>query len=304
MPIQPYIDDFLLSKEVEDGCSSNTVNAYKHDLVMFQKSIPENIEIDKINQVHIRAFLKILKDKNYSKMGISRKIACLKSFFGYLEKTLIIQQNPMKQINSPKIKAEEHLPKFLNMEDMKKLMHYLKTGEGLQYHTRQRIYLIIRLLYATMARVSEIANVKIGDIDFSNEILRLRGKGNKERIVPIDKETLVLVNDMLKDRIVYNKEDPLLINKYGHKLSVRSIQKDIQMVKNTIGFSKDKKMTPHVFRHTGATHLRQAGMDISELQDLLGHSSPNTTRIYAKNDITRIQESYKIKHPLNKWQES
>ncbi|MHA1339263.1 MAG: site-specific tyrosine recombinase/integron integrase [Promethearchaeota archaeon] len=300
MSIQIYIDEFLIAKELEEGCSPNTINAYRHDLEMFQKILPDDISIEKITPSHIRIFLMHLKKKKYTKWGISRKIACLKSFFKYLELNEIIKINPMKKISSPKIKQEEHLPKYLTEQEIIDFMNFLKEGKGLSYHTRKRIYLIVRLLYSTMARVSEIANAKIGDIDFDNGLIRLRGKGNKERIVPIDPETLNLIQEYLKDRIIYNKEDPLLINAYGKPLSVRLIQMDIKKAKEKFGFSKSKRITPHVFRHTGATHLRREGMDISELQDILGHSSPNTTRIYAKNDITRIAISYKQKHPLCK----
>jgi len=298
MSIQTYIEEFITAKEVEDGCSPNTVKAYKYDLALFQNSLPNNISIEQINTIHIRSFLTILKQKNYTKWGISRKIACLKSFFKYLELNEIIKTNPMKKINSPKIKQEEHLPKFLTETEMVKFMEFLKLTTDLNYTIRKRLYLIIRLLYATMARVSELVNIKIGDIDFELGMVRLRGKGNKERIVPIDMETLQLIKNYLSDRLKFNKEDPLLLNNFGKCLSVRTIQMDIKKAKEKFGFSESKKVTPHVFRHTGATHLRLEGMDISELQDILGHSNPNTTRIYARNDITKISQSYKEKHPL------
>jgi len=150
-----------------------------------------------------------------------------------------------------------------------------------------------------MARVSELCNIKIKDIDFEKGYIRLRGKGNKERIVPVDKKTLEIFKEHLRNRIVYNSEDYLLINTWGKKLTPRVVQVDIKTIKEKCGFPDSKIITPHVFRHTGATHLRRSGMDISELQDILGHSSPNTTRIYAKNDITKLKQSYSIMHPLN-----
>jgi len=210
-----------------------------------------------------------------------------------------LNQNPMKKINSPKIKREEQLPKFLSLNEMMELIETAKDGISIPYTVRKRIYIIIRLLYSTMARVSEIANATIQDINFSTNVIRLRGKGNKERMVPIDNETLNVIREYISDRIDYEETDSLLINNFGRPLSVRSIQKDIQTVKKALNFNDVKKLTPHIFRHTGATHLRQAGMDISELQDILGHSSPNTTRIYAKNDISRIKEEYSKLHPLN-----
>lgn len=305
MSLDIYVDDFLLSKEIENGCSPATIKAYGHDLSMFSRSLNKSLKdfsISKINHVQIRFFLKILRDREYTKSAIARKIACLRSFFNFLEQSEEITKNPMKKISSPRIKREESLPKFLNITEITDLLKFVKDGKEIPYITRKRIYIIIRLLYSTMARVSEIANAKIQDIDFSSCTMKLRGKGNKERIIPIDERTLEILMEYLSDRITYKKTEPLLVNKFGHALSVRTIQKDIQLVKMKFGLGEDRKLTPHIFRHTGATHLRQNGMDISELQDILGHSSPNTTRIYAKNDISKIKEEYVKKHPLNKLQ--
>ncbi|MBY9014727.1 MAG: tyrosine-type recombinase/integrase, partial [Candidatus Lokiarchaeota archaeon] len=141
--------------------------------------------------------------------------------------------------------------------------------------------------------------IQIKDIDFNKGYIRLKGKGSKERIVPVDYNTLNLFNEYLGNRISYTTEDYLLVNTQHHKLNPRVIQTDIKTIKEKCGFPDSKIITPHVFRHTGATHLRRSGMDISELQDILGHSSPNTTRIYAKNDITKLRQSYSKMHPLN-----
>lgn len=298
MSVQRYIDDFLLSKEIEDGCSPNTIRAYKYDLDLFGSTLDVEKGIDDIRAIDIRAFLRILKERHYTKVALARKIACLKSFFEFLEKSEYVTKNPMKKINSPRIKVEEHLPKFLSVKEMSRFLKFLQSGRGINYTTRKRIYVVVRLLYATMARVSEISNANVGDIDFASGLIRLRGKGNKERIVPVDKGTLNLLREYLLERIDYKPSDPLLINKFRDRLSVRSIQRDIRIAKEKFGIEENRKITPHIFRHTGATHLRQAGMDISELQDILGHSSPNTTRIYAKNDIRRIKEIYQNKHPL------
>ncbi len=150
-----------------------------------------------------------------------------------------------------------------------------------------------------MARVSELCNIRIRDIDFERGYIRLRGKGNKERFVPVDRTTLEIFKDYLKGRKTNESEDFLLVNTRNQKLNPRVVQGDIKTIREKCGFPNSKIITPHVFRHTGATHLRRSGMDISELQDILGHSNPNTTRIYAKNDITKLKESYTLMHPLN-----
>lgn len=294
-----FIEDFLISKEVEEGCASSTIKAYKYDLEKFV-SLVGDIELESpVIRQRIRFFLKKIKEKGYTKKGISRKIASLRSYFKFLNLNEFIEKNPMSTIKSPKVKLEENLPKFLNVRDIEIIFKKLNDRKLFNSKKSQRYYLIIRLLYSTMARVSELCNIKIRDIDFEKGYIHLRGKGNKERIVPVDQKTLEIFKEHLRNRISYIHEDYLLVNTRNQKLSPRVIQSDIKLIKEKCGFSESKIITPHVFRHTGATHLRRSGMDISELQDILGHSSPNTTRIYAKNDITKIKQSYSTMHPLN-----
>ncbi|MFX0018819.1 MAG: site-specific tyrosine recombinase/integron integrase [Promethearchaeota archaeon] len=294
-----FIDDFLISKEVEEGCAPSTIKAYKYDLDKFINSVGD-IEINSpVLRQRIRLFLKKIKDIGYSKKGIGRKIASLRSYFKFLTLNEFLEKNPMSTIKSPKIKLEESLPKFLKISDIEVIFNKLKDRKLFNSKKSKRYYLIVRLLYSTMARVSELCNIQVKDIDFEKGYLKLRGKGNKERIVPVDKTTLEIFNEHLRNRISYNSEDYLLVNTWGKKLSPRVVQADIKIIKERCGFPDSKIITPHVFRHTGATHLRRSGMDISELQDILGHSSPNTTRIYAKNDITKLKQSYSSMHPLN-----
>ncbi|MFX1345584.1 MAG: site-specific tyrosine recombinase/integron integrase [Promethearchaeota archaeon] len=294
-----FIEDFLISKEVEEGCTSSTIKAYRYDLEKFNKLVGDIDMNSPIVRQRIRLFLKKIKDMGYSKKGIGRKIASLRSYFKFLTLNEFIERNPMSTIKSPKIKLEESLPKFLNISDIDIIFKKLKDRKLFNSRKSQRYYLIVRLLYSTMARVSELCNIRIKDIDFEKGYIRLRGKGNKERIVPVDHKTLEIFKESLSNRISYDSEEHLLVNTRNQKLSPRVVQADIKYIKDRCGFPDSKIITPHVFRHTGATHLRRSGMDISELQDILGHSSPNTTRIYAKNDITKLKQSYSTMHPLN-----
>ena len=298
--VSDFIDDFLISKEVEEGCAPSTIKAYRYDLEKLINLVGDlSLESPMLRQ-RIRLFLKYLKDLNYTKKGISRKIASLRSYFKFLTLNEFITKNPMTTIRSPKIKIEESLPKFLNVEDIEVIFNKLKDKKLFYSRKSQRYYLTVRLLYSTMARVSELCDIQIKDIDFNKGYIRLKGKGSKERFVPVDYNTLKLFNKYLENRLSYSSEDYLLVNTRCQKLNPRVIQADIKTIKEKCGFPDSKIITPHVFRHTGATHLRRCGMDISELQDILGHSSPNTTRIYAKNDITKIRQSYSEMHPLNK----
>lgn len=294
-----FVEDFLISKEVEEGCATSTIKAYRYDLEKFISLVGDIDMNSPMVRQRIRLFLKKIKDKGYTKKGIGRKIASLRSYFKFLTLNEFIDKNPMSTIKSPKIKLEEALPKFLDLSDIVVIFEKLKDKTIFNTKKSQRYYLIIRLLYSTMARVSELCNIKINDIDFNKGYIRLRGKGNKERIVPVDNKTLEIFNEYLNDRISYDPEDFLLVNTRYQKLTPRIVQTDIKSIKEKCGFPDSKIVTPHVFRHTGATHLRRSGMDISELQDILGHSSPNTTRIYAKNDITKLKQSYSTMHPLN-----
>jgi len=301
--ISHLIEDFLISKEIEAGCTVSTIKAYSYDLNMFINQIGDlnaDSADSSILRRQIRLFLKKLKDKNYSKKGISRKIATLRSFFKFLTLNEYISKNPMNTIMTPKINIEENLPKFLDLSDIETIFKVLRK-KGLKTKKCKTYYLIIRLLYATLARVSELCNIKIKDVNFANEYVILRGKGNKQRIVPIDQITLQYVYNYIKERDSIEEEEYLILNLRDKPLSPRVVQNYISDIKKMCGFPNSKFITPHIFRHTGATHLRRSGMDISELQDILGHQNPNTTRIYAKNDITKLKESYDIMHPLNKF---
>jgi site-specific recombinase XerD len=297
--ISNFIEDFLVAKELEEGCSTSTIKAYRYDLQKFIEIVGDLRINSPLLRQKVRLFLKKLNEMNYTKKGIGRKIASLRSFFKFLVLNEFLSKDPMSTIRSPKIKLEESLPKFLRISDMEVIFKKLKDRRLFNSKKSERYYLIIRLLYSTMARVSELCNIKIKDIDFDRGYILLRGKGNKERIVPVDQKTLEIFEEHLENRIAYDSEDYLLVNTRNHKLSPRVVQTDIKNIKDKCGFAESKIITPHVFRHTGATHLRRSGMDISELQDILGHSSPNTTRIYAKNDITKLKESYSQMHPLN-----
>ena len=299
--ISDFIDDFLITKEVEEGCAPSTIKAYKYDLIKFI-NIVGDVEVNSpLMRQKIRIFLKNLKELDYTKKAVGRKIATLRSFFKFLDlNEFLTVKNPMSIIKSPKIKMEEHLPKFLDPADIEKIFRDLRDRQKFNTKKSRRYYIIVRILYSTMARVSELCNIRIRDIDFVGGSIRLRGKGNKERIVPIDPHTLHMIEDYLQDRIFYETDDYLLVNTRNQPLNPRVIQGDIKIIKEKCGFPDSKIITPHIFRHTGATHLRRSGMDISELQDILGHSNPNTTRIYAKNDITKLKQSYSLMHPLNR----
>ncbi|MHA1149216.1 MAG: site-specific tyrosine recombinase/integron integrase [Promethearchaeota archaeon] len=302
LKLSTLIDNFLIAKEIEEGCTPLTIQAYRYDLKLFFELIGDLEDDSPAIRQKVRFFLKLLKDRNYTKKALARKIATLRSFFKFLTLNDYILANPMETIKSPKIRLEESLPKFLEISDIEVIFKNL-SERGLKTKEDKIFYLIVRLLYSSMARVSELCNLRIKDVDFNHGYLKLRGKGHKERIVPVDQKTLVVIYNYLKERDIWEENDPLLLSIRDCPLTPRIVQFYVKKIKNKCNFPAHKKLTPHVFRHSGATHLRRSGMDISELQDILGHSSPNTTRIYAKNDITKLKESYTAMHPLNRIRE-
>ena len=300
MLLSQTIPEFLLAKEIEEGCSTNTIRAYHYDLKMFLKIIGDN-DLNKLQSLHIRKFLQHLHQKSYSKRSLARKIACLKSFFIFCDENDLIEKNPAKSIKSPKIKLEEALPKFLTRDDIDLIHRKLLDPSFGNKIWRSQVYLLFRLLYASMARVSEISNLNIKDVNIEKKVIKVRGKGNKERYIPIDEQTSEILKNHIELRLLEtdSKNSPLFLNSWRKRLKSRSIQREVQILKQKLHFPEEKTLTPHIFRHTGATHLRQNGMDISELQDLLGHANPNTTKIYAKNDILHLAQSYQKYHPLS-----
>ncbi len=296
--ISEAVEDFLLAKQIEEGRAASTVKAYRYDFAFFVHAIGD-LDVDRVTPLHVRQFLHVLADRQYTKKGLARKVAALRSFFTHLVFNDLIVKNPMDKIRSPTVRAEEDLPKFLAETQIQRVLADTPGLKELGYRRRIRAAMIIRILYATLTRIGEICRVQLKDLDFTTGILRVRGKGNKERYVPMDPETLAQVQQFLaRTHSAGDPEEFLFRNPGGGSISPRSIQLDLKKTKTLLALPESTKFTPHVMRHTGATHLRQHGMDLSELQDLLGHASPKTTRIYAKNDITTLKDHYSHLHPL------
>ena len=276
-----YISDFLLFLKNEKGFSDYTIKNYKNDLDDFYKYV-DNKEID-IDL--IRKYLKVLYDKNYKNRTISRKVSTLKSYFKYLESENIIDDNPASLISNPKV--EKQLPNFLNYNDLDKLLNYPDTNkkDGL------RDALILEMLYSSGCRVSELTNIKIKDIDFSERKIIILGKGNKERYVFYGSKCEELINKYLKE----NNNEYLFTNKHGNKINERIIRKIVDDNAKKAGL--EVHVTPHTLRHTYATHLLNDGADLKSVGDLLGHENLSTTQIYTHVSNERLRKVYLSAHP-------
>ena len=293
---------FILFLKNEKNYSNNTVISYKNDLIQLLNYLKDNKilkanNIQCINRNIMRKYIVYLKKNNYSVRSISRKISTIRSFFNFLSREGMIKTNPTINLITPKI--DKKLPYFLYLQEIKKFI------ESTPRHTllgiRDRA--ILELLYGTGIRVGELVNLNIHDIDMYEKTIRIFGKGSKERILPLGNPSIEAVQKYLTSRNLFrknisiNKNDlnALLLNRFGGRLSARSIRRIIIKYMKIAGLNK--KISPHVLRHSFATHLLGGGADLRSVQELLGHESLSTTQIYTHITKERLKAIYKKSHP-------
>jgi integrase/recombinase XerD len=299
------IDDFLMHCRYEKNLSLQTLRFYAIDLQQFLifllRQEPYPIEIDKINKIHFKDYLKELS--KWKPKTIKRKIATIKALFNYLEYEDVIVVNPLRKIKI-KIKEPFILPKALTKTETAQLLqsahHSMFNAKQGHFDRLEKIRntAIVELLFATGARVSEVANLKVSDIDLVSGEVYIKGKGNKERIVFVcASDTLATLQeycDAFQEKIARNGDD-LWINRLNKKLSDQSIRIIVRNL--TKSAQLNKKVTPHVLRHTFATLLLENGVDIKYIQSLLGHSSIMTTQIYTHVNREKQKQIMEEKHP-------
>ena len=274
---------FLDYLKYEKGFSDYTIKSYREDLTEFYDfALDNNVDIDLV-----RKYLRYLYEKKYSNRTVSRKVSSLKSYFKYLESEGIIKDNFMRLISNPKI--EKTLPNYLNYEDLEKLLNYPDISN--KYGLRDA--LILEMLYSSGIRVSELANMKLKDIDFSDRKILILGKGNKERYVYFGSKCMDLLNKYLKKD--HRNSPYLLIGKRTDKLNEREIRSIVTNTAKMAGISVH--VTPHTLRHTYATHMLNDGADLKSVGDLLGHESLSTTQIYTHVSNERLRQVYLSAHP-------
>ncbi len=283
------IDDFLITLEIEKGYSPKTIREYSYDLKMFNQ-FNEHKAFENTTTTDLRRFLLHLKrDRDYSARSLHRKICSLKSFFKFLKKEGFVRSNPTENIESPKI--PKSLPKTISVEEALKL---LETPDN----PRDRA--ILFLLYGTGMRVSELSDLNTDQIDLKNRIIHVvGGKGNKDRMIPVPDGIVTILEEYLKIRKSDTKEHALILNRSGHRLTARSIQRIVKKYKESTDLI-DKELTPHTLRHAFATHLLSNDVDIRVIQELLGHASLSTTQLYTHVSLEHLRKSYDLGHPLSK----
>ena len=293
-----YVDEFIKYLKVERNYSIHTIKNYEldiNDFVEYCNSIKKNIL--KIKYEDIKSYLVILHSKKYKATSISRRISSLRTFYKYLYNRELIDKNIFKSISTPK--KEKRLPKYVTNEDVDIIFKTPNLDTPIGVRNR----LILEMLYATGIRVSELCNIKMDDIDFSNKTIRIMGKGSKERIVLYGNECEKILNLYINDsRVVLlnNKQsDYLFIGMNKTKpLTTRSVELILDDIIKEAAINKN--VTPHVLRHTFATHLLNEGCDILVVKELLGHSSLDTTGIYTHVSNERLRKVYLDSHPRAK----
>lgn len=291
-----YIDKYLEYLKVERKYSNKTILSYKDDLIEYNEFLGNNFtNILNIDMNIANNYMKYLYDRKITKSSISRKLSSIRGLYNYLVREDIIKENHFNKIQNPK--RELYLPKFLKDEELDKIFSVCNSNNP----TEERDTLIIELLYATGVRVSELVNIKIKDINRKEKLIKVLGKGNKERMVIYNNHTKKALDTYLKDGYNYfNKKSSeyLILNKNGNKLSERYIREIIN--KKVSQASLDIKISPHTLRHTFATDILENGADLMTVKELLGHESLNTTSIYTHITNEQIKKTYNLAHPRAK----
>ena len=276
------VDKFLFFLKVELNYSELTIKSYQLDLTDFFGYIEsKKINYLTITNHDVRGYLKYLDSCNLKNSTISRRISTLRTFYNYLVDENIVENNVFHNVKNPKL--EKKLPNYPNYNEMEELLESIdiSTTEGLEKR------LLIEMFYSTGCRVSEMINVKISDIDFTNKTIRIMGKGSKERIVYFgDYASKYLDNYLSKVKC----DKYLFTNKKGEKLTINEVEQIVKDIMKHISIKTH--VTPHTLRHTFATHLLNNGADIKTVQELLGHANLSTTGIYTHVSSDRLKDIY------------
>ncbi|MDZ4794273.1 MAG: tyrosine-type recombinase/integrase [Bacteroidota bacterium] len=298
MPVLTHqsIQSFLDYLKYEKRYSVHTLISYQNDLLGFIDFLEiyfGGVLLPDIIHSHVRSWLARLKEKELTSKSINRKISTLKSFFKYHLRTGSIEASPMTRVISPK--NSKRLPVFVKEEDTRKLVESLHSSTENWKSLNAKMLIVI--FYATGMRLSELINLKEKQVDFSNSQIKVLGKGNKERIIPISEELGKSIRNYqeLKKKEFEKTDDILLVTEKGKKLYPKYAYLLVRQVLS--GASTLDKKSPHILRHSFATHLMNNGADLMAVKELLGHSSLASTQVYTHNSIEKLKEVYRKAHP-------
>ncbi|MDI6761301.1 MAG: tyrosine recombinase XerC [Candidatus Brocadiaceae bacterium] len=302
--MQKYLDKFMRRLEHGTNCSSHTLRAYRRDLLQHLEFLRE-LGCDGPQQVtplNLRKFLVHLRGKDYKATTLSRKLASLRSFYKFLFREGIIGTNPATVLRSPK--RHKTLPKFLSLQEVESILSAIDEDSPNGHRDRA----ILETLYSTGIRVSELVGLDVADIDTFSELVKVRGKGKKERIVPIGGHALEAVKvylaisnrgqgrgDREQGAGAQKDNKALFLNKTGGRLTTRSVARILEKYMRLSGIRQ--RPSPHTLRHSFATHLLDRGADLRAVQEMLGHASLSSTQIYTHVTTERLRQVYRLAHP-------
>lgn len=291
-PIREFLNYLTFQKRY----SRHTIISYENDLTGFFDFVVlqfNSLDLAEISASVVRSWLASLKEHKITSKSINRKISTLKSFFKYQLKMNKIEVNPVSAIVS--LKISKRLPSFVEQKDIKTLFNYIEFPDTWEGKTNR---LLLMVFYQTGIRLSELINIKESHIDKSKGLIKVLGKGNKERIIPVNNALLKEIDSYISEKnfsIDETQKVFLFINKKGKKLYPKYVY---NVVKKYLGdVSTNERKSPHVLRHSFATHLTNNGADINAIKELLGHASLASTQIYTHNSIDKLKEVHKLAHP-------
>jgi len=295
--VKDHIFKFLDYLTFQKRYSKHTITAYRNDLITFVDYVQVFFEIDEIQAITRRmvsSFIADLAESGISSRSINRKLSSIQSFFSFLIKEGIQESNPAKSVQRPK--TSSHLPSVMRSEQIEQLFDPEQFSKDLQ---GKRDYALLSVLYACGLRRDELINLKISDIDFHVGQLKVLGKRNKERIVPIAPQLAQVLTNYIEERKALETSEPYLFLTSKAQKIYPSLVYDI--VKNYLSkVTTMKKRSPHVLRHTFATHLLNEGANLQSIKELLGHASLATTQVYTHTSLEKLKDVYNQAHPRSK----
>ncbi|MBN2831236.1 MAG: tyrosine recombinase XerC [Candidatus Omnitrophica bacterium] len=284
-----YIEKFIRYLEIEKNYSPHTVLNYRMDLRGFKKFCGE-IELEKIDYLYLRKYLAVLKEKNLGNRSIGRKLSALRSFFRFLTRENYLKGNPILMLSSPKL--EKHLPAFMTEAETANLIEaaFAKDDKD-ERMLRDRA--ILETFYSSGLRISELVAMDLSGVDFISGIIKVMGKGKKERVVPIGDTAIKAIRRYLDAR--KKESEVIFLNKNGKRITTRGVRGIVEKYFKKAEISHG--VSPHTLRHSFATHLLNRGADLRTVQELLGHANLSTTQIYTHLTTEKLKSVYDKAHP-------
>ena len=289
--LSELVEEFLRYLLIDKGYSNNTIASYKIDLEKFLE-YNKGKSINNITNSDLKEYVKWLNKENLNEKSISRNISCLKSFYKFLVIEKYVKNNPSDLISIPKVKKS--LPKTLTEEEVIKLLD-IDLTDNFSYRNKA----MLEVMYATGLRVSELVNLKLQDVDLSQDLVRTFGKGSKERVIPMGEYAREYLEKYIYEyrasMLKRTNNEYLFLNNHGNKMTRQGFFKIIKKIAKEKGI--DKELSPHTLRHSFATHLLKYGADLRTIQELLGHSDISTTQIYTYISNEELKKNYENFHP-------